>query len=152
VLVVLGMAQLMIMLDATVVNIALPEAQQDLGFSESRKRVAAGQAAFFGIDQRWPLTAETLRDRCASKRGHGGRRRAAWRRFGHAIGLLWTPVASHSSSAVTNLLLCRILPEARSTGVQVSVPTWRADSARHAATTASVGLSAMVRTDTWPAW
>ncbi len=34
VLVVLGMAQLMVMLDATVVTIALPEAQQDLGFSD----------------------------------------------------------------------------------------------------------------------
>ena len=32
VLVVLGLAQLMVVLDTTVVNIALPSAQQDLGF------------------------------------------------------------------------------------------------------------------------
>jgi MFS family permease len=49
VLVVLGMAQLMIMLDATVVNIALPEAQQDLGFSDgSRQWVITGYALAFG--------------------------------------------------------------------------------------------------------
>jgi EmrB/QacA subfamily drug resistance transporter len=49
VLVVLGMAQLMIMLDATVVNIALPEAQQALGFSDgSRQWVITGYALAFG--------------------------------------------------------------------------------------------------------
>jgi EmrB/QacA subfamily drug resistance transporter len=49
VLVVLGMAQLMVMLDATVVNIALPEAQQDLGFSDgSRQWVITGYALAFG--------------------------------------------------------------------------------------------------------
>ena len=45
VLVVLGMAQLMVMLDATVVIIALPHAQQDLGFSDgSRQWVTTGYA------------------------------------------------------------------------------------------------------------
>ncbi|GLH99131.1 MFS transporter [Phytohabitans aurantiacus] len=49
VLVVLGMAQLMVMLDATVVNIALPQAQQDLGFSDgSRQWVITGYALAFG--------------------------------------------------------------------------------------------------------
>jgi MFS family permease len=49
VLVVLGMAQLMVMLDATVVNIALPRAQQDLGFSDgSRQWVITGYALAFG--------------------------------------------------------------------------------------------------------
>jgi EmrB/QacA subfamily drug resistance transporter len=49
VLVVLGIAQLMIMLDATVVNIALPEAQQALGFSDgSRQWVITGYALAFG--------------------------------------------------------------------------------------------------------
>ncbi|MFI5797780.1 MFS transporter [Streptomyces sp. NPDC051677] len=49
VLVVIGMAQLMVMLDATVVNIALPEAQQDLGFSDgSRQWVITGYALAFG--------------------------------------------------------------------------------------------------------
>jgi MFS family permease len=49
VLAVLGIAQLMIMLDATVVNIALPKAQQDLGFSDgSRQWVITGYALAFG--------------------------------------------------------------------------------------------------------
>ncbi|MFI1699827.1 MFS transporter [Streptomyces bobili] len=49
VLVVLGVAQLMVTLDATVVNIALPEAQHDLGFSDgSRQWVITGYALAFG--------------------------------------------------------------------------------------------------------
>ena len=49
VLVVLGIAQLMVMLDATVVNIALPEAQRALGFSDgSRQWVITGYALAFG--------------------------------------------------------------------------------------------------------
>ncbi len=38
VLAVLGTAQLMVVLDATVVNIALPSAQRDLGFSEAERQ------------------------------------------------------------------------------------------------------------------
>ncbi|MEV6770154.1 MFS transporter [Nocardia sp. NPDC051030] len=49
VLAVLGVAQLMVVLDATVVNIALPEAQLDLGFSNSdRQWVVTGYALAFG--------------------------------------------------------------------------------------------------------
>ncbi|MEU5279465.1 MFS transporter [Streptomyces asoensis] len=49
VLVVLGVAQLMVTLDATVVNIALPEAQHALGFSDgSRQWVITGYALAFG--------------------------------------------------------------------------------------------------------
>ncbi|WP_327097500.1 MFS transporter [Nocardia vinacea] len=49
VLVVLGVAQLMVTLDATVVNIALPAAQQDLGFSDgNRQWVITGYALAFG--------------------------------------------------------------------------------------------------------
>ena len=49
VLAVLGMAQLMVVLDATVVNIALPEAQRDLGFDDaSRQWVITGYALAFG--------------------------------------------------------------------------------------------------------
>ncbi|MET7736817.1 MFS transporter [Streptomyces sp. NPDC005402] len=48
-LVVLGTAQLMVTLDATVVNIALPAAQHDLGFSDgSRQWVITGYALAFG--------------------------------------------------------------------------------------------------------
>src|SRR4051812_38729239 len=48
-LVVLAMAQLMVVLDATVVNIALPTAQHDLGFSDSgRQWVVTGYALAFG--------------------------------------------------------------------------------------------------------
>src|SRR3954469_13135718 len=48
-LVVLAVAQLMVVLDATVVNIALPTAQHDLGFSDSgRQWVVTGYALDFG--------------------------------------------------------------------------------------------------------
>ena len=46
---VLGMAQLMVILDATIVNIALPSAQTDLGFSDdSRQWVITSYALAFG--------------------------------------------------------------------------------------------------------
>ncbi|WP_406138075.1 DHA2 family efflux MFS transporter permease subunit [Streptomyces sp. NBC_01089] len=45
-LVVIGLAQLMVVLDATIVNIALPSAQQDLGFSND--------------DRQWVVTAYSL--------------------------------------------------------------------------------------------
>jgi len=45
-LVVVGLAQLMVVLDATVVNIALPSAQADLGFSDG--------------DRQWVITAYSL--------------------------------------------------------------------------------------------
>ncbi|MEU7768798.1 MFS transporter [Nocardia sp. NPDC049190] len=49
VLAVLGVAQLMVVLDATVVNIALPAAQQDLGFDDGdRSWVVTGYALAFG--------------------------------------------------------------------------------------------------------
>jgi EmrB/QacA subfamily drug resistance transporter len=49
VLVVLGIAQLMVVLDATIVNIALPAAQADLGFSAGdRQWVVTGYALAFG--------------------------------------------------------------------------------------------------------
>ncbi|WP_425303700.1 MFS transporter [Nocardia wallacei] len=49
VLAVLGVAQLMVVLDATVVNIALPAAQADLGFSNGdRQWVVTGYALAFG--------------------------------------------------------------------------------------------------------
>jgi hypothetical protein len=38
VLVVVSIAQLMVVLDATVVNIALPSAQADLGFGDSQRQ------------------------------------------------------------------------------------------------------------------
>ncbi|WP_194819445.1 MFS transporter [Nocardia sp. XZ_19_385] len=49
VLAVLAIAQLMVVLDATVVNIALPDAQKDLGFSDSsRQWVITGYTLAFG--------------------------------------------------------------------------------------------------------
>src|SRR6266513_2762202 len=49
VLVVVAVAQLMLVLDATIVNIALPSAQQVLGFSESdRQWVVTAYALSFG--------------------------------------------------------------------------------------------------------
>jgi EmrB/QacA subfamily drug resistance transporter len=49
VLAILGLAQLMVVLDATIVNIALPSAQKDLGFSdESRQWIVTAYALAFG--------------------------------------------------------------------------------------------------------
>ena len=49
VLAVIGVAQLMVVLDATIVNIALPSAQADLGFSDaSRQWVVTAYALAFG--------------------------------------------------------------------------------------------------------
>jgi EmrB/QacA subfamily drug resistance transporter len=49
VLALLGVAQLMVVLDSTIVNIALPSAQKDLGFStESRQWVVTAYALAFG--------------------------------------------------------------------------------------------------------
>jgi EmrB/QacA subfamily drug resistance transporter len=49
VLVVVALAQLMLVLDGTIVNIALPSAQQDLGFSDSQRQwVVTAYALAFG--------------------------------------------------------------------------------------------------------
>jgi EmrB/QacA subfamily drug resistance transporter len=49
ILAVIGVAQLMVVLDATIVNIALPSAQADLGFSDaSRQWVVTAYALAFG--------------------------------------------------------------------------------------------------------
>jgi EmrB/QacA subfamily drug resistance transporter len=49
ILAIVGLAQLMVVLDATIVNIALPSAQQDLGFSDdSRQWVITAYALAFG--------------------------------------------------------------------------------------------------------
>ena len=49
VLAIIGIAQLMVVLDATIVNIALPSAQADLGFSDaSRQWVVTAYALAFG--------------------------------------------------------------------------------------------------------
>src|SRR6516164_608418 len=46
---VVGLAQLMVVLDATIVNIALPSAQRDLGFSNAdRQWVVTGYSLAFG--------------------------------------------------------------------------------------------------------
>src|SRR6185312_17105074 len=49
ILALLGLAQLMVVLDATIVNIALPSAQRDLGFSDdSRQWIVTAYALAFG--------------------------------------------------------------------------------------------------------
>src|SRR3954467_1664793 len=49
ILAVLGLAQLMVVLDATIVNIALPSAQKDLGFSnDDRQWIVTAYALAFG--------------------------------------------------------------------------------------------------------
>src|SRR6476659_7585729 len=49
ILAIIGIAQLMVVLDATIVNIALPSAQADLGFSnDSRQWIISAYALAFG--------------------------------------------------------------------------------------------------------
>ena len=49
ILAILGIAQLMVVLDATIVNIALPSAQHDLGFSDdNRQWIVTAYALAFG--------------------------------------------------------------------------------------------------------
>src|SRR3954447_11739795 len=50
-LAVVGLAQLMVVLDATVVNIALPSAQADLGFSDGQRQwvITAYSLAFASL-------------------------------------------------------------------------------------------------------
>src|SRR5215217_4688479 len=49
ILALIGLAQLMVVLDATIVNIALPSAQQALGFSDdSRQWIVTAYALSFG--------------------------------------------------------------------------------------------------------
>jgi EmrB/QacA subfamily drug resistance transporter len=49
ILAVIGIAQLMVVLDATIVNIALPSAQQDLGFSDANRQwIVTAYALSFG--------------------------------------------------------------------------------------------------------
>src|SRR5215216_4079474 len=49
ILAVIGLAQLMVVLDATIVNIALPSAQADLGFSDgNRQWIITAYALSFG--------------------------------------------------------------------------------------------------------
>src|SRR3954462_13996911 len=49
VLALVGVAQLMVVLDSTIVNIALPSAQRDLGFStENRQWIVTAYALAFG--------------------------------------------------------------------------------------------------------
>src|SRR4051795_3994262 len=49
ILALIGLAQLMVVLDVTIVNIALPSAQQDLGFSnENRQWIVTAYALAFG--------------------------------------------------------------------------------------------------------
>src|SRR3954467_9652815 len=51
VLAVLGIAQLMVVLDVSIVNIALPSAQRDLGFSDDQRQwlITAYALAFGGL-------------------------------------------------------------------------------------------------------
>jgi MFS family permease len=49
ILAVVGLAQLMVVLDGTIVNIALPSAQRDLGFSDSNRQwIVTAYALAFG--------------------------------------------------------------------------------------------------------
>ena len=85
ILTVLAIAQLMIVLDASIVNIALPSAQEDLGISDADRQwiVTAYTLAFGGL----LLLGGRIADYTGRKRtfiigllGFAGRLRARWAR------------------------------------------------------------------------
>ena len=82
ILAVLGLAQLMVVLDATIVNIALPSAQADLGFSDSNRQwiitayaLAFGSLLLFGgrlsdlLGRKWVFTGGLVGFAAASAMG-----------------------------------------------------------------------------------
>lgn len=88
ILAVLGLAQLMVILDATIVNIAMPQAQLDLGFSNS--------------DRQWIITAYALS--FGSLLLLGGRLSDLFgRRTTFLIGLVGFAVASAVGGASANV-------------------------------------------------
>src|SRR4051812_41998050 len=97
VLCVIGLAQLMVVLDATIVNIALPSAQKDLGFSDG--------------DRQWVVTAYALA--FGSLLLFGGRLAdLVGRKRIFLIGLVGFPVASAIGGAAPNfeiLVMARAL-------------------------------------------
>lgn len=81
----LGLAQLMVVLDVTIINIALPSAQSDLGsFDDSRQWVITAHAlAFLSL----LLPGGRMRDRCGRKWTFiGGRLGFAGRVAGRRVG------------------------------------------------------------------
>ena len=72
---VVGLAQLMVVLDATIVNIALPSAQRDLGFSNADRQwvVTAYSLAFGGLPVLGGLEADLLAMRTRWMRPGGSR-------------------------------------------------------------------------------
>ena len=88
---VIGIAQLMVVLDVTIVNIALPSAQQDLGFSDDdRQWVITAYALAFGsllllggrigdlFGRKWTFIAGLLGFAGASALGGAARASACW--------------------------------------------------------------------------
>src|SRR5579884_1645622 len=83
----IALAQLMVVLDATIVNIALPRAQQDLGISDGNRQ--------------WVITAYALA--FGGLLLFGGRIADLWgRRRTFAIGLVGFGAASALGGAATN--------------------------------------------------
>ena len=90
ILAIIGVAQLMVVLDTTIVNIALPSAQHDLGFSNDNRQ--------------WVITAYSLS--FGSLLLLGGRLSDLFgRRITLLVGLLGFAVASGLGGAATNLSL-----------------------------------------------
>ena len=81
ILALIGVAQLMIVLDLTIVNIALPSAQEDLGFSnDARQWVITAYALAFGS---LLLLGGRLEDSAAVAFGVGAQRTVGSGRCGH---------------------------------------------------------------------
>src|SRR5215203_2717550 len=128
---VIGIAQLMVVLDATIVNIALPSAQRDLGFSDdSRQWIVTAYALAFGsllllggrlgdlFGRKWAFTGGLLGFATASAVGGAA----------GSFGVLVAARATQASSA-----RCSRPPRSRCS--RPRSPT-RTSAARHSASTA----------------
>src|SRR5829696_6575296 len=121
---VIAIAQLMVVLDATIVNIALPSAQRDLGFSDdSRQWIVTAYALAFGsllllFGRKWAFTGGLLGFATASAVGGAA----------GSFGVLVAARATQASSA-----RCSRPPRSRCS--RPRSPT-RTSAARHSASTA----------------
>ena len=101
ILAVIGIAQLMVVLDVTIVNIALPSAQRDLGFSDDdRQWVITAYALAFGsllllggrigdlFGRKWTFIVGPARLRRRLRRRRRGRELRHARRRPRAAGRL----------------------------------------------------------------
>ena len=143
ILAVIGIAQLLVVLDVTIVNIALPSAQQDLGFSDSERQwIITAYALSFGsllllggriadlFGRKWTFIIGLLGFAGASALGGAAR----------ASGCSWAPAPSRACSPrCSRRPPCRCSP--RRSPSLMSAPRRSASTARSPAPAAPSACS-----------